>query len=203
MEMILFFISGLILAFLGALPLGTVNLAVINNSILNKKKAITRISIAAGFSEVAIALLAYLYGKMILKTITNNVVLQYAMVVILFGLAIYFFVKRDQTPKSNRIKISDFAKGLLLGIANPSVWVYWVIAISLLETKVLTQYGYHFSTVHLINFFMAIYLGKIFALLLYGKIGKKINRTKSSYKNTIIGSLLTITATAQLITQLL
>ncbi len=202
MEIILFFIAGLSIAFIGALPLGTVNLAVINSSISKKNKSVKRISYAAGISEVVIALFAYTYGKGILTIIKNQFFLQYAMVFVLFGLGVYFLLKKKDTQKKIKIKVSDFGKGILLGLANPSVWVYWIVAISLLESEIITQYGYTFRLVHLIIFFIAIYLGKIFALFMYGKIGRNLNK-KNPYKNTIIGSLLILTATIQLITQLL
>ncbi len=203
MKITFFFLSGFILSFLGALPLGTVNLAVINSSIAYKKKAVKRIAIAAGFSEVIIAVFAYKYGNTILNTISNYIFLQYFMVAVLFSLAIYFFTRKEETQKTVNLHISDFNKGFLLGLANPSVWAYWVIAIATLTSKISIEYTNFITPISSIVFFAAVYFGKLFALLLYGKIGKQLITQKKSFKNTLIGSLLTITATIQLITQLL
>lgn len=203
MMLLLFFFSGLILSFIGALPLGTVNLAVINNSISKKNKAVKTISIAASFSEIIIAIFAYTYGRNILNFIIHNSILQYLMIVILFILGLYFLTQNKKTKPLVHLKIPDFGKGFTLGIVNPSVWLYWVIIISLLKEKITHYNPVLLSFSYLFIFFTAIYIGKLLALLLYSKIGHLLNKQKRSFKNTIIGSLLTITATAQLISKLL
>jgi len=210
MNFILYFFTGLLVAIIGALPLGTVNVAVINTTIKDNISSALKIVFPAAIGELLLILFAICYFKTIQNFISENSWLEYLLIMLLLVLGcVLIFGKKNcikdehgeciVTKKS--FQFPKEALGFLLGLFNPTVLIYWLLAISFLSTKMIPL---HLETAIslLFLFFLGAFIGK--SLTLYG-YGKCSNLLKMKIKgitaaiNVVIGSLLLIAGVIQLL----
>lgn len=208
MNFIIYFITGVLVALIGALPLGTVNVAVINTTIKENISSALKIIFPAAIGELFLILFAICYFKAIENFISVNSWLEFLIVIILLALGcILIFGKknciRDEQGEcivtKKRFQFPKEALGFLLGLFNPTVLVYWLLAISFLSAKMIHL---HLETAMslLYVFFLGAFIGK--SLTLYG-YGKCSNLLKMKIKgitaiiNKVIGSLLLIAGIIQ------
>lgn len=86
MNLILYFFSGLLVAIIGALPLGTVNVAVINTTIKENISSALKIVFPAAIGELLLILFAICYFKTIQGFVSQNSWLEYIIVLVLLVL---------------------------------------------------------------------------------------------------------------------
>ena len=210
MNLILYFFTGLLVAVIGALPLGTVNVAVINTTIKENISKALKIVFPAAIGELFLILFAICYFKTIQNFISANSWLEYLIVLILIVLGcILIFgkkncIKDEQGECIVTKKSFQFPKeaiGFLLGLFNPTVLIYWLLAISFLSTKMIPL---HLETAIslLFLFFLGAFIGKSLTLYTYGKCSNLLKmkiKGITAIINKIIGSLLLITGVIQLI----
>ncbi len=184
---ICYLIFGILITAIGALPLGAVNIAVINTTIReNTKKAFT-ISMAAGIGEVLLVLFALYYSMEISFFIEKNQWIHILIILLFLGIGIYFLSKKNnpiQRSGVTSVKISKLLTGFSLAFFNPPVIIYWIIAISL-TNKYLFQLTSETSLLVLFVFFIGVYIGKIGILYLYSKWGNKMIQKQSGSKTKL------------------
>jgi threonine/homoserine/homoserine lactone efflux protein len=187
--LLLYFLLGILIAILGALPLGAVNLAVINTSIKENIKNAFVIAIAAGMGEVLLALFALHCSQELSVFFRENQWIQITFITVFFGIGIYFLLfknKINTKPKVQKFKLpnSKFLTGFSLALLNPPVIIYWVLAISVVN-KYIYQLTTQNSTTSLLLFFSGIYLGKIVTLYFYSRWGNKMAKQQGDSKAKI------------------
>ena len=189
---ILYLFLGIIIAIIGAVPLGAVNIAVINTSIKENIKKAFYIALAAGVGEVLLALFALHCSMELSAFFENNPWIQGSFIALFFAIGIYFLIfankKKNTTSGKSRTKIkapkSKFLTGFSLAILNPPVIIYWLIAISL-TNKYVFALTIQNPISSLALFFLGIYLGKIGTLYFYGKWGNKMSQKQGDSKTKI------------------
>ncbi|WP_103069987.1 LysE family transporter [Aquimarina sediminis] len=195
----LYLILGILVAIIGAMPLGAVNLAVINTTIKENIKKASYIVIAAGIGEVFLAFFALHCSLELSNFFQENQWIQIIFILLFFSIGIYFLLfksKLSGKPKSKRIKLtsSKFLTGFSLALLNPPVIIYWILAISLIN-KYIFELTTKNSVTSLIFFFLGIYLGKVVTLYLYSQWGNKIAQKQGNSQarlSKIIGIALVI-----------
>lgn len=174
MEYLLYLLTGLLAAFLGALPPGAVNLSVVYTTLNQGAKQSTPIILAAAIGEIVLSLFALHCTMVVEEYFQKNIVIQYtiAIILILAGIFLLFQKKKEDAPK-NQKKNKGFLKGLLLAILNPPVLVFWLVAFSFISgnTTVMVNMGF---TLRVVIFFLGVFVGKILALWVYLQLSKKI-----------------------------
>ncbi|SFC92651.1 LysE family transporter [Algibacter pectinivorans] len=172
---------GILAAVLSALPLGASNIAVINTTLKQNSKQAFKIAIAAGFAEVILSLYALDCNKTIQDFFNNNLWVQTGIAGLLFFAGTYLFFKKQTEKKSKKTKLtqSKYATGFLLGIVNPPVLIYWVIAFGVLHNNDI-MLSLKSSASVLFLFFIGVYLGKVLTLYFYSSISLVI---KSKVQN--------------------
>ncbi|WP_109299627.1 LysE family transporter [Aquimarina sp. AU474] len=199
---ILYLFIGTIIAIIGAVPIGAVNLAVINTSIKENIKKASYVALAAGIGEVLLALFALHCSMELSDFFQENRWIQVAFITLFFSIGIYFMViksKENNTKTKSKYKTklpkSKFLTGFSLALLNPPVVIYWIIAISL-TNKYIFELTAQNPISSLALFFLGIYLGKITTLYFYGKWGNKMSQKQEGSKtklHRIIGiALITI-----------
>jgi threonine/homoserine/homoserine lactone efflux protein len=181
-------IVGIVTSILGAIPLGATNIAVINTSLKQNLKGALKISLAAGVAEVVLAYYA-LHCNLIVKNFFDNH--QWLQLLIAFLLLIvggFLFFKSTKADSGlKRFKTSEYITGFVLGLLNPPVLIFWLVAFG-----IINSYGLDLSTNAslqvLILFFLGVYLGKLFTLYLYSKFSIYI-KEKFLNINTLINKL--------------
>ena len=210
MNFILYFFTGLLVAIIGALPLGTVNVAVINTTIKENIASALKIVFPAAVGELFLIFFAICYFKTIQSFISENSWLEYLIVLILLVLGcILIFgkkncIKDEQGECIVTNKSFQFPKeaiGFLLGLFNPTVLIYWLLAISFLSTKMIPL---HLDTAIslLFLFFSGAFIGKSVTLYAYGKCSNLLKmkiKGITTIINKVIGSLLLIAGMIQLL----
>ncbi len=197
---LLYLLFGALIATLGAIPLGAVNLAVINTSIRENIKSTVYIILAAGIGEIVLAFLALHCSMELSSFFHENQWIQISFIAGFLLIGIYFMYSANKpgpTKKQSPLKLpnSKVLTGFSLAVLNPPVVIYWIIAISLTNKHVF-KLTIENSTSTLLLFFLGIYLGKIGTLYFYGKWGNKIAQKQGDSKtklHRIIGiALITI-----------
>ncbi len=196
---LLYLLIGVLIATVGAIPLGAVNLAVINTSIKESIKNASYIALAAGIGEVLLALFALHCSMELSEFFLQNQWIQISFIAAFFLIGLYFMYLASKTTPNNkqrklRLFNSKFLTGFSLAILNPPVIVYWILAISLTNKHILKLTTQN-PISSLFLFFLGIYLGKIGTLYFYSKWGNKMAQKQGDSKaklHRIIGSALLV-----------
>ena len=190
-------------AILGALPLGTTNVAVINTSLKETIQIALKIVYPAAIAEVILVLIALYANATLLAFIDHNIWVQYSIVVILLVLGAYlFFKKNKEMPHTKRkLKISKPLLGFILGMVNPAVLMYWLVAITFLNKKIM-HLDLSINDTLLLLFLIGVFFGKVVTLYGFGKFSHQLSLKThhiSTKVNQIIGVLLAIVSIVQFI----
>jgi threonine/homoserine/homoserine lactone efflux protein len=198
---ILYFLIGVFASFIGALPLGASNIAVINTTIKQNAKQAFKIAIAAGVAEVLLSYYA-LHCNMIVRDFFNrNMWIQFVIVIILMFVGSFLLFKKEKVPKKSKFISSKYATGFLLGILNPPVLIYWIVAFGIINNNNL-MLSLSSPLLLLSLFFTGVYLGKLLTLYLYSKFSIKLKSKVHNIGlvvNKVTGILLIVIGIAQAI----
>ncbi|MFT4610702.1 MAG: threonine/homoserine/homoserine lactone efflux protein [Glaciecola sp.] len=201
MNLITYFFLGLIAAIIGALPLGTTNVAVINTTIKENIQSALKIVYTAALAEIILVVLAIIFNMQIENFVDMNVWLQYTIGFILLSVGIILLMGRKECVKDKnedciiikkRYNISKQTLGFLLGLINPTVLIYWILVISFLNKKMIylnMTTGYFL----LILFLVGVFFGKVITLYGYGKFSNILKvkmKNITTRINRVIGVLL-------------
>lgn len=202
MNLITYFSIGLIAAVIGALPLGTTNVAVINTTIKENVQDALKIIYTAALAELILIFIAINFNTQIEFFIGMNIWIQFTVVVIFLVVGIILIIGRKECVKDEneeciiikkrRIKISKQQLGFILGLINPTVLIYWIFVISFLSKKMIylkmnTEYDL------LVLFLFGAFLGKVITLYSYGKFSHMLKYRMKNITiiiNRVIGVLL-------------
>ncbi len=193
---IIYLFIGVFATILSALPLGASNIAVINTTLRENVKQAFKIAITAGVAEVLLSYYALDCNEVIKGFFDTHLWVQTAVAVLLFVVGGYLFFKKQSVSKSNQKKRnrSKYTTGFILGIINPPVLIYWVIAFGVLNNNnFMLSLQSSFSVLFL--FFSGVYLGKLLTLYAYSRmsviIKNKVNNI-TQILNRVTGLLLMI-----------
>ncbi len=186
---ILYLLFGTLIAIIGAIPLGAVNILVINTSIKENIQTASYIALAAGIGEVILAFFALHCSTQLSNFFQENKWIQITFIAIFFLIGLYFMLIANKTfkaKKSFKIKLtnSKFFTGFSLALLNPPVMIYWILAISLIH-KHIFNLTIQNSILSLFLFFLGVYLGKIGTLYFYGKWGFKMANKQGDSKTKL------------------
>ena len=194
---------GIFASFLGALPLGASNIAVINTTLKQNANQAFKIAIAAGIAEVILSFYALHCNTEVQSFIDNNMWIQVVIVLILLSVGAILFFKKEKKKEYKRKSLvkSKYLTGFLLGILNPPVLIYWIVAIGFLNKS---DFGLSLqsSSLVLFLFFSGIYIGKLLTLYLYSKFSIVLkNRVHNINQaiNKVTGVLLVVIAVFQVV----
>nr|WP_321225442.1 LysE family transporter [uncultured Psychroserpens sp.] len=198
---ILYLVVGVLASFIGALPLGASNIAVINTTINHNAKQAYKIAFAAGIAEVILSYYALHCNMVVRDFFERNMWIQIMVIIVLMAVGSFFFFKKqkEKRSKNSRLFSSNYATGFLLGILNPPVLIYWVVAFGIINNNNL-MLSLNSPLMALFLFFTGVYLGKLSTLYLYSKFSMSL---KSKIDNVglvihkITGVLLVVIGLAQ------
>jgi len=124
--------ASIFIAALGAIQPGLVNLTVANASYQKKPDAAKSVSKGAAVIEVSYGFIALLLGSYIQQYLNNNRSLRITIFLFLLSLGFFFFFKKQQVSKLRKTKQNSFLRGMLLNLISFQVFLYWLIAITIL-----------------------------------------------------------------------
>ena len=202
MNIIIYFFLGITSAIIGALPLGTTNVAVINTTIKENVKSALKIVYAAALAELILVLIAIRFNMQIENFVDMNIWLQYAIGFLLLGIGIYISFGRKECVKDEseeciiikkrKFHVSKQLLGFILGLVNPTVLIYWILVISFLNKKMI-YLNIKVEYLLLILFLVGVFFGKVIILYGYGKFSNILKvrmKNITTRINRIIGVIL-------------
>lgn len=197
----IYFVIGILAALLGALPLGASNIAVINTTIKQNAKQAFKIAIAAGIAEVILSYYALHCNMVVRDFFEMNLWIQILIVFILIAVGLFLFFKKnkEKASKTNKLTKSKYATGFFLGILNPPVLIYWVVAFGIINSNDI-MLSLQSSLSVLFLFFFGVYIGKVLTLYLYSKFSLVIKNKAQNISvviNKVTGVLLVVIGVVQ------
>ncbi len=130
------FIIGVVFSFLGSIPPGTLNLAVLQLGMEHKIKTALRFSLAVAIIEYPYAWIAVVFEDWITSSpiVVDNFQLITAVVMTAIG-GFSIWSARKPSEFSVRFNESGFRRGLILSILNPMAIPFWVAYTAFLKSQ--------------------------------------------------------------------
>jgi threonine/homoserine/homoserine lactone efflux protein len=130
------FLVGFVLSFIGSIPPGTLNLAVLQLGMEYKIKAALRFALAVSIIEYPYAWIAVVFEDWVTASpiIVDNFQLITAIVMTVIG-AFSVWSARKPSEFSVRFNESGFRRGLVLSILNPMAIPFWVAYTAFLKSQ--------------------------------------------------------------------
>ncbi len=121
------FIAGFIFSFLGSIPPGTLNLAVLQLGLEHKIKIALRFTLAVAIIEYPYAWIAVVFEDWVTSSplIVENFQLITAIVMTVIG-GFTLWSARKPSDFSVRFNASGFRRGIVLSILNPMAIPFWI-----------------------------------------------------------------------------
>lgn len=201
-EFIRIFFTGMFISFLGALPLGTLNVTAMQISIYENYRNAIKFALGASIVEIAYVRLSLTGIDWVMRNQTLFYILEWATVGLFIILAISSFIAAGK-PRGNdknivlQNKASRFLLGLGMSAFNPVQIPFWFIwSTYLLSNKVLLPTEWYFNI-----YIIGIGIGTLLGMAIFIYAGKWIvNRLQASHKiiNIVVGAVFVISAAIQL-----
>lgn len=197
------FLLGLVASFLGTLPFGTINLSVVNTTINQSFRAGFILSVAAAIVEIIQSLIAFHCSVWISENIESNIYLQVFVVILFLAIGAYFFLRKPSSGEEakSRFRMSNFVKGMMLGLFNPQALPFWVFVIAYFQSaQLIALDGMEIKLGLLVSFLAGVSIGKLGALTLYGALSVVVTQKISSlglWMNKALGSIFIVLALIQ------
>ncbi len=200
MSVFVHFLSGMVIAFLGALPFGTVNLSVVDVTLRKTTHAGILMSVGAALIEIAHASIAFHCSDLLLPVFNQpNRYLKWGSLALLMAIGLFFFLKKaSATPARPKINMPPFLKGMLLSAINPQAIPFWLATFSWL----LLQGMFSASNYFFIPFVVGVAAGRFGSLWTYVLLSKKLSARSSLFQqklNRILAFIFWLLATLQFI----
>jgi len=184
---------------IGAVPLGLVNLSVMDATLKNDTHGATQIAHGASVVEVFFALSTLLAGAKLSPIFEGNPVVRYFVFAVLLVSGLFFWFKKNiEKPRKEPVKSYGFMKGALLNIVSIPVLMFWLLVATVLSAKQLLPVTF----TEILIFLSGVWLAKMGVLKGYAFLSSKVVQHAhkvSSNVNQIIGVVLLMVAIIQLI----
>lgn len=193
------FILGVIASFIGTIPFGPINLTVVDTTLKQGIRDALVISVAAALVEIIQSFFALHCGRYVTMALDKYSVVQVIFFIAFIGIGILFFMRKgekDVSEKKSKLKVSNFTKGLLVGLLNPQAIPFWVFVFTYYQMS----HWIDFSWLHIVALLLGVSVGKFLALAAYGWLSTMVAqriKTLSAAMNKIIGSIFIVIGLVQ------
>lgn len=196
MELAAIITISLIAAIIGAVPLGLVNLTVLEVSY--KKGVSDAMKLAGGASiiEIMFVLIALFAGNYITIAMDNVEWVKWLFVFVPFLIGIYFLQRKNHFETSSQKKTNNYLRGAVLNLISIQVLLYWIFAITYLYRS--KHFVNEVFTIVLI--IISVWIGKMIVLWAYALLSKTVLEKfsfLSSRINQVIGFILIVIGIVQ------
>ena len=176
MDALLLFALAAVASFVGSLQAGIVNTAVLAHTIKRGRDAGRRMAIGGALPELLYAGLAFQFATWALHGLGldhRGIAWLVGSILVLIGLYFLFFFVPHFDVETVSVKASGVRKGLLLGLLNPQLLLFWCgIRLS------LSAFGIEGDgLLELVAFSIGAFAGALILLLQLVKLGRKAVET--------------------------
>jgi threonine/homoserine/homoserine lactone efflux protein len=177
MNFIIHLIIGLVAGMLGTIPLGPVNLLVVNTTVSKDLRAAMILASAATIMELIKPVLAIYFSWLITRHIQSNMYIQLTVVFAFILIGLYFLLKKniDYEPSNTRREMPWFLKGILISFLNIPALPFWIFVVAYCEGTV----GFDFSLATVGIFLAGVFSGRYITLWMYARLSQYISERSS------------------------
>jgi threonine/homoserine/homoserine lactone efflux protein len=166
------FLVGALVSFIGSIPPGTLNLAVLQLGMEQKVKTALRFALAVAIIEYPYAWIAVVFEDWVTSSpiIVDNFQLITAIVMTVIG-AFSIWSARKPSEFSVRFNESGFRRGIILSILNPMAIPFWIAYTAFLKS----QGWIDVSTPWLIHsYVLGTAIGVLILLIIFAFLAKRL-----------------------------
>lgn len=167
----MFFIAA-VASFIGSLQAGLVNTAVLAHTVQRGPEAGRRLAIGGSIPEVLYASVAYLFSNTLLDRLgIEQEQIGTVVGIVLIGMGIYFTLlfKPRFDPERMEVKATGVRRGLVLGLANPQLMLFWCGVVLALHAYGIRGQGF----IGMVAFALGAFTGAILLLFQLVKLGQR------------------------------
>ena len=192
------FSTGLLVSFLGTLPLGVLNVTIMRVALLQGLRPAFQFALACAlvelvYSYISVELTQSLMQYPVLQPLTGGIA-----ALTLLGMGIYY-IRKNSVPMTDQRTMRPFYLGALLSIANVVAFPFWILYTTLLQAKGLVGIMGH-SLVLL--YVLGIALGTLAGLLPFIFGSRFLSRWVVAHQHQldrIIGTLFVVLSLGQML----
>ncbi len=190
---LLYFIIGFLACFVGTLPFGPINLAVVKTTVDYDRRRGIQLAIAASIVEVFEALIAVSFGVVIGAYLDANIVVEFTLAIVFIALALYVFTREPKSvlKSTTENQPSFFRRGLLIAALNPQAIPFWLFTLALISQ----YFKFEGDGVRLLGFLLGVFVGKLSALYGFVVLSETLKtrlRESSRWVNRVFAAVLLI-----------
>jgi threonine/homoserine/homoserine lactone efflux protein len=177
MNYILHLFLGLVAGILVTIPLGPVNLLVVNTMIDKNFRAAMVLASAASIMELLKPLLAIYFSWLITRHIESNMYIQLTVILAFVLIGLYFMLKKNTSheTENNRREMPEFIKGVLISFLNIPALPFWIFIVAYCESTV----GFDFSISTVGLFLAGVFSGRYGTLWMYARLSQYVSERSS------------------------
>ncbi|WKZ65575.1 MAG: LysE family transporter [Flavobacteriales bacterium] len=172
MDTLIFFLAATLASFIGSLQAGVVNTAVLAHTVKWGRHAGRRMAVGGSIPEFIYAGIAFLAAGWLVEALGIGATgITYVVASILLLLGIYFvFIYRPKPAEPGEDKLTgDLRRGVLLGLANPQLLLFWCGVKLMLVSFGMTSDAFR----DLLAFALGAFTGAIILLMILVRLGVK------------------------------
>ncbi|WP_229216387.1 LysE family transporter [Dyadobacter sp. 3J3] len=129
------FLTGLIVSFLGTLPLGILNVTIMDVSLKKGMNAALRFALACALVELVYSYISVQLTRSLIEFPALKPITEVIAAITLLTMGIYYIRKQDALVASKQKAVSSFYLGSILSILNVVAFPFWILYTTLLESK--------------------------------------------------------------------
>lgn len=194
-----YLLVGLLACFIGTIPFGPINLAVVKTTVENNPRRGLEIALAASVVEIAEALVAILFGMLISDFLDSNRGIKLGIGLAFIALAVVVYTRSATAGLRDAVVMegSYFLRGVALAALNPQAIPFWIFALATISQYV--QFNY--TGVYLVGFLLGVFAGKMLALscfVIASSYLKAHLQQSSKFVNYLLAAILLLIGLSQL-----
>ena len=186
-----YFLLGTAVCFVGTLPIGPINLAVVKITVDKNALRGFEVALAASVVEIFQALIALSFGMVIGSFLETNTVFQFLVASAFIGLGFFIWNRkpRETMQSSKEAHRSNLKTGFLIAVLNPQAMPFWIFALAAISQYITLNY----QGLYLVSFLIGVFVGKLLALsgfVLVSQYLKSHLRQSSLIVNRLLAAVL-------------
>jgi threonine/homoserine/homoserine lactone efflux protein len=197
------FITGLIVSFLGTLPLGVLNITMMDISLKKGMNSALRFALACALVELLYSYISVQLTKTIIDFPALRPLTEALATITLLAMGIYYLRKQGQLAFGKQKEVSSFYLGTMLSILNVAAFPFWILYTTLLEGKGIVGISQHSLIVIYVT---GISMGTIAGLLPFAYASRFLVRIAARHQHRMdrmIGLLFILLSVCQFVSMII
>lgn len=137
------FVIGLAVSFLGTLPLGVLNITIMDVSLKKGFNSAIRFALACALVEFVYSYISVQLTKSIIDFPALRPVTEVVATITLLGMGVHYIRKQNSLPSGKQKMVSSFYLGTILSILNVVAFPFWILYTTLFQGKGLVGLSGH------------------------------------------------------------